>query len=264
MPRPRPLTNVATGRPQSSDYQSLTPRTPHSLAGRAEEALGEIELEEIDNDSDDRDYIQQQAEPLLASSASDSFPPSGYRNLGDGHNTGAEKWSGSIWNIIMQRIPLVFGSLISAILLVLIVISVKWPETLERAIGSNYTSTPPHTLPSQSSQHIDELLISYENYTTFPLLATEYRAECNKLQHGFMHHGDYWDPMVGGVRDVPHKEELAFEGGTPACSSTITYMLDGHVGLLADLALIAQAAALAREVSLLVNFTSISTVDILY
>ena len=49
-----------------------------------------------------------------------------------------------------------------------------------------------------------------------------------------------------GVLDVVHHDN---EGGAEVCTSTITYMFDGTVGLLADLALVAQAAALAREVS---------------
>lgn len=52
----------------------------------------------------------------------------------------------------------------------------------------------------------------------------------------------YWEPPHGMVMDVEHMDDSA------VCSSTITYMLDGNRGLLADLALIAQAAALAREV----------------
>jgi hypothetical protein len=55
----------------------------------------------------------------------------------------------------------------------------------------------------------------------------------------------YWTPdrwnNIGPV-DVYHLEAPG------VCSNTITYMLDGKVGLLADLALLAQTAALAREV----------------
>ena len=49
-----------------------------------------------------------------------------------------------------------------------------------------------------------------------------------------------------GPSDVEHKE------AKDVCTSTITYMMDGDVGLFADLALLAQAAALARDVSILV------------
>lgn len=53
-----------------------------------------------------------------------------------------------------------------------------------------------------------------------------------------------------GILDVAHHDDNKVAEGqrTAVCTSTITYMLDGEVGLLADLALMAQAAALAREV----------------
>lgn len=52
-----------------------------------------------------------------------------------------------------------------------------------------------------------------------------------------------------GDMDVLHDDENV-KGTGKVCSSTITYMLGGTVGLSADLALIAQAAALAHEVLL--------------
>ncbi len=55
--------------------------------------------------------------------------------------------------------------------------------------------------------------------------------------------------------DVVHHDELHNqkthlpEAETKkVCRSSITYLLDGRVGLAADIALMAQAAALAREV----------------
>ena len=75
---------------------------------------------------------------------------------------------------------------------------------------------------------------------------------------------EFWS----GEEDVVHHDEVdpgpypAPEGlPTRICSKTITYMLDGHVGLLADLALMAQAAALAREVS---NRVLSSTFTLIY
>lgn len=60
------------------------------------------------------------------------------------------------------------------------------------------------------------------------------------------------DTNAMGPLDVLHHDEAPDyqlpEGETAVCSATITYMLDGSVGLLADLALMAQVAALAREV----------------
>lgn len=68
-----------------------------------------------------------------------------------------------------------------------------------------------------------------------------------------MHHLGYWVTPEHGIMDVAHHDDVTDyhlpEGErTTVCSSTVTYQLDGHVGLVAELALMAQAAALAREV----------------
>ena len=60
-------------------------------------------------------------------------------------------------------------------------------------------------------------------------------------------HGDYWDIGFMEEMDIAHHEQLATEGNSMICSSTLTYMLDGTVGLTADLALMAQAAALRLD-----------------
>jgi len=52
----------------------------------------------------------------------------------------------------------------------------------------------------------------------------------------------YWGEEGMHVMDVPHNDRRP-----GVCSSTITYMLDGRVGLGSDLTLMAQVAALARE-----------------
>lgn len=253
MPLPNPLQNLASGRTQASDYQSLTPRTPHSRSGRAEEAVDGIELEQYD-DYDRRTFQQQQSEPLLASSSSASFPPSGYRSRGDDHvlgNTQAKSFYLLALATFTKRIPLVLGVALAFILFVMIIISLKRPDALLRIIGDTNITTSDIGGPiSQHSNTSDPNVISYENYTTFPLLPTEYRAECYKLMHGFMRHGAYWEYKP---QDVPHRERID-EHGLPegyrmaVCNSTITYMLDGHAGLLADLGLMAQVASLAREV----------------
>jgi len=260
MPRPSPLENLATGRPRlsGSDYRSLTPRTPHSRSGRAEEALDDIELE---NYADDQETDQHQSEPLLASSTSASFPPSGIRSRGDDYDL--SYWKGTrvfqlAFASFTKHIPLVIGIVVAFILFVMIVISFRRPEVLLRVIGEtnrtiNDTSQQEDlSMPSVSLRPnpLDPYLITYDNYTNFPLLATEYLAECNKLMGGFMHHGAYW---ANKQKDVPHREQID-EHGLPEgfrnaiCNSTITYMLSGSVGLLADLALMSQVAALAREV----------------
>jgi hypothetical protein len=168
------------------------------------------------------------------------------------------KESKSILSAASSRLPLIAGVLLAGFLLILVFLSFENPDALRRYFGisapanekspisglgeSNATKPPP-----------SHNVLSYENYTKFPLLPSEYRAECNKLHAGYMSHGSYWEPHRMGVLDVVHHDDeheykLSEGQHTAVCTSTITYMLDGKVGLLADLALMAQAAALAREV----------------
>ena len=240
----------------------LTPRTPHSRAGRVEEVLTKSELEQI-GDEDDHDSEhphQQQAVPLLASSTSASFPPLGYRARGDDYD-GREKHTAgrdahNVLRWLIAKSGLIFGSALAFVLFLSIVLSYQRPDILLSAISANETSlssTPSPTpiqddvLPPTPTPIQDDVLpptnpeniISYENYTYFPLDPLEYRAECHKIVGHIMGPMKYWS----GEQDVVHPAE----GGI--CSKTITYMLDGHVGLLADLALMAQVAGLARMVS---------------
>ncbi|KZT43870.1 hypothetical protein SISSUDRAFT_977592 [Sistotremastrum suecicum HHB10207 ss-3] len=76
----------------------------------------------------------------------------------------------------------------------------------------------------------------------FPLEPLQYAAECWKMHQKPAPHPPYWEAGEHGVMDVAHDTS-----NPNVCSSTITYQLDGYVGLFADLALIAQVAALARE-----------------
>ncbi|THH18995.1 hypothetical protein EW146_g2084 [Bondarzewia mesenterica] len=255
---PRPLQNLSSARAYPSDTQGLTPRTPHSRAGRAEEAFTEVELEQFgDDEYRTYSYAHQQSEPLLASSASTSFPPSGIRARGDEGQVKAGK-AGPAERMVRWSIKnawLWLGSLMAVVLFIMVVLSWKRPEALLRAIGEKNATVlgegdPAPSIPSQEPPLNEEDLISYANYTQFPLRPVEYRAECDKLMGGFMPPHPYW----WGTKDVLHhkntdpgKYHLPEGERTETCSSTITYMLDGHVGLLADLALMAQAAALARE-----------------
>ncbi|KAJ7657991.1 hypothetical protein B0H17DRAFT_1021236 [Mycena rosella] len=268
MPRPTPLSNASSPYPRF-DTQ-LTPRTPHSRAGRAEEAYSALELEQIDFDGDD-DYnsvVQQQNAPLLSSSASDNFPQVGYRSRGDDYdeNTpGKDKRIGLTAEKIIARLPLALYSSVAAVLLVLVFFSLREPETLKKyvvgapadASDAAAGATPAvdlHPIPTPAADADSEgprvTLISYENYTAFPLDPLEYRAECIKLNTGIMAPYPYWDTALQGVRDVRHADEqpgYAPPPGAPVCARTITYQLDGWAGLMVDLALVAQAAALARE-----------------
>jgi hypothetical protein len=149
---------------------------------------------------------------------------------------------------------LVFGSALALVLFLTVVLSYKRPDIVLSAVGVNETSPTPVPSPKQdeSLPSHPENIISYANYTRFPLDPLEYKEECHKLMGEFMGPMEFWS----GEADVVHHDKVdpglypAPEGlPTQICSKTITYMLDGHVGLLADLALMAQAAGLAREVS---------------
>jgi hypothetical protein len=236
----------------------LTPRTPHSRAGRAEEALTEFELEQY-GDRDDREHsLQQQSEPLLASSTDDSFPPSGYRSRGDDNLR--TRWTGRdsrrVIRWLIANWGLILGSALALVLFFVAVLSYRRPDVLLSAVGVAETSPSPISSPEQDDAlPLDpENIISYANYTRFPLDPLEYKEECHKLMGEVMGAIEFWS----GEEDVVHYDEVdpgpypTPEGlPTKVCSKTITYMLDGHVGLLADLALMAQAAALARDVNIL-------------
>lgn len=254
-----------SGRPDASTYQSLTPRTPHSRSGRAEEGFTEVELEEIQEDErrEFLSYRQQQAEPLLAPSNDSGFDSSGYRGRGDDTKQ-KDIWIQNLPAVkdLLKNFPLLMGCLVALLLFALVLLSLKRPETLDEYVG--YSKTKPaeqdavvSALPSPSvitttppAGH----LISYENYTKFPLTGTQYLDECNKLMNGFVHHsGSYWGIPDHGVKDTVHHDQLPNynipeHDPVRTCSKTITYQLDGHVGLLADLSLMAQVAGLAREV----------------
>ncbi|KAH8998774.1 hypothetical protein EDB86DRAFT_2802716 [Lactarius hatsudake] len=232
----------------------LTPRTPHSRAGRAEEAFTEHEMDQF-GDGDYREYTQQQSEPLLTSSASATFPPSGYRSRGDDdRDTGTEgrnRRDISRWLVVNSG--LILGSGLAVVLFLMIILSYKHPDVLLSAIGVvESAASPTAAAPKQDDTHpLDtEHIISYENYTRFPLDPIEYKAECHKLMGEVVGPTEFWS----GQKDVIHHEAnqgkypVAEGLPTQTCSKTITYMLDGHVGLLADLALMAQAAGLARQV----------------
>jgi hypothetical protein len=256
-PPPPPLSNVPTTSARLQ-YEPLTPRTPHSRSGRAEEAFTEIELEQY-GDSDYHEYAQQQQEPLLASSSSAGFPSSGYRARGDDVVDVQNKSRGPL--VVMQRLVshcgLVSGSALALVLFVMVVMSYKNPDYLRSASGIAESSPSPIPTAKQDDNTLlhPENIISYENYTRFPLDPLEYKHECHKLIGEFMPPMRFWS----GEEDVVHHDRVnpgkypAPEGlPTQICNKTITYMLDGHVGLLADLALMAQAAGLAREVNCLV------------
>ncbi|CDO73428.1 hypothetical protein BN946_scf185013.g62 [Trametes cinnabarina] len=272
MPPARSLPDIlVSGRsPRRPEYRVLTPRTPHSRAGRAEEGFTEVELQNFE-DEDANEYrtqAHQQSQPLL----SPSTRRPGYRSRGDDQEL---RTKGRFWEPqnVLSNLPLVGGSLLAAFLLGLVVVSIKRPGALEAALLNSpgeflESSEPyvpamdhtvrPYTPPAVPTPSIVEtrpppgLLISYENYSSFPLTGDQYRHECAKLMEGFMHHTEYWATSHMASLDVVHHDDVTNyhlpEGETTKiCSSSTTYLLDGHVGLMADLALMAQAAAFARE-----------------
>ncbi|THV06043.1 hypothetical protein K435DRAFT_773532 [Dendrothele bispora CBS 962.96] len=234
MSRPRPLTNLSSGRANTSEYQALTPRTPHSRAGRAEEAYQPAQLDLDDDDEEDGTNLADaghQQVPLL-SSASDTFPPTGYRNLGDDRSHGTKFAMGPKGKWVMDKmrsnLPVLAGSLLASVLLFLAVVSYERPGELEKYVGAKVPSNST-TTGSNTSE-----------FVSVPLPPTEYVKECYEAHEKHPKFGDYWDATENDY-DVAHTEDAQ------VCSSTITYMLDGRIGLLSDLALMAQAAALARE-----------------
>lgn len=258
MPRPRPLTNVA---PSHHDPdQQLTPRTPHSgsRTSRAEQGFAKLQIVEEANDAEDDGGDTYQSAPLLASSSSARFSRRNTQQPPASTKFNGRKIldrSAVILSTTISRIPLVAGILTAGILLLLTVLSFTRREALHKYVGAKApnitsgskakpTTSPSSHLPQEHGVH----LLSYENYTTFPLYPFQYLAECKKLNTGYMRHGDYWDISLTGVIDTAHHDPSATGGKARVCSSSITYMLDGTVGLTADLALMAQAAALAREV----------------
>lgn len=259
--------NVSVLGRQDNAEHNIVPRTPHSRSGRAEEGFTENDLHD-DDAANFATYRQQQTEPLLASSASTSFPVSGYRSRGDDQGGArTSPWRKHLTGKkLLSHTPLLLGTVVAGALLSLIIVSLNRPDILDNAIGySEHTATIAaqadiaHGAKLPEPTYVDTYpshghRISYQNYTNFPLTGQEYRNECSKLMAGkFMHHSGYWAPPSGGIMDVPHHDDVTdyhlFEGErTTVCTKTITYQLDGHVGLVADLALMAQAAALAREV----------------
>lgn len=230
--RPRNLVPNFLASTSSREYEhvSLTPRTPRSRGGFAEaqeddRIIGEQEAEEEEEEEEEL----TSAHPLLGSNRKEMLT----------------KWSRSLGfhrldkATIADRLPFVAGCMIAGLFFFLALIAYQSPGTLEYYIGVN-------SLVNSSTSLDPSLFISYANYSSFPLLSTQYVDECYKMNPGGrMKLMRYWGEDGMHVMDVPHNDRRP-----GVCSSTITYMLDGRVGLGSDLTLMAQVAALAREVRL--------------
>lgn len=204
-----PLRAVSSARP---DTDGPVPRTPRSRSGRFDEADLRIPTDvRGDVDSDDL----SDSDPLLRDSSTQGPPDYPLQSA-------AAK-------------PLSYGTRFSIIgltatLILTFLIGVGYRES-GKADHDNHVEA--------QSENSNLTLISYENYTEFPLTPWQYRAECRKATEG-MKDMAYWTDMM---MDVPHRSAPG------VCRSSVTYMLGSEVGLMADLALLAQVAALADSVS---------------
>jgi hypothetical protein len=120
----------------------------------------------------------------------------------------------------ISSIPPILGGILALTLFVAVIISFQAPDRLLLLLGVTLEST------------------------SKPMQPLTYRHKCAKMSAKSMHHGGYWNSMSesdsGTINNMKSEPD--------ECSSTITYMLDGYVGLFADIALMAQTAAFAREV----------------
>jgi len=231
MSRPQPLVNLSSAVP--TEHHQLTPRTPRTASGprtsQLEEGFAKVRLTEVtDEDPDDNPSTLQSA-PLLTSSSTARF--SARERRSPSAKNSRNQLSHSLWAAAAVS-PLAAGILIGGLLLFMLILSLMWPGSLHRYLGLESTS------PETSAQHNSD---SANQSTIPPLHPIEYLKACGK--HGYVHHGDYWDTDHDMSPVVANESSII-------CAKTITYMLDGTVGLAADLALMAQTAALAREVIL--------------
>ena len=108
----------------------------------------------------------------------------------------------------MSRLILILGVFLAAVLLILILFSLTRPEALHRYVGAKIpqTSLAPAALQEKGNvvqgkpvtTNVDPHFISNENYAQFPLYALGYRKECEKLNPGYMAHGNYWEARAMG------------------------------------------------------------------
>jgi hypothetical protein len=234
MSRPRPLVNLSSAVP--TEHQ-LTPRTPRTASGsrtsQLEEGLANVRLTEVAEGSQDDDPSALQSAPLLPSSSTARFSARERRSSASPKDS-KNQFSRSL-SVAASVAPLAVGISLGGLLLFMLVLSLTSPGSLHRYLGLKSTSPAPSG--HHNSANTNKSLI-------LPLHPIEYLKVCGKMHGGFVHHGDYWDidhDMGPDMHRVVNESTV--------CSKTITYMLDGTVGLAADLGLLAQAAALAREVN---------------
>lgn len=243
MPRPKPFTNLTSALyANDRDQQVLTPRTPRSRLESQDAAEGQYD----DVDLHVNDGNENQTVPLLSAE-----PNQDNNNNSTGRSKTTSKSQRQRSTAHFVDVPLILGILSAFFLFGLIVFSYKNPGRLQEYVGAK---APKQSPVADAAVYSPPPIPPPEA----PLHPSEYVTQCRELNKGFMSHGDYWDkPLmdmgpgddIEDEEDINDKYKLPEGGRTAICSKTITYMLDGEVGLLGDLALIAQAAALAREVS---------------
>lgn len=196
------------------DTDGLVPRTPHSRSGR----FDEVDLGMTAGTREDTGDDMSDSDPLLRNE--EGPPDSSFQSATPKPLSN----------------PMRFSIIGLTIMLSLIFLAgVAYRNSDEASYGSY-----------MEEENSNITLISYENYTKFPLTPKQYRAECRKAS-GEMRHMVYWADMM---MDVPHRHAPG------VCKSTVTYMLGSEVGLMGDLALLAQVAALADSVSLQTSWGS--------
>ncbi|KAF8758606.1 hypothetical protein RHS01_02616 [Rhizoctonia solani] len=198
---------------------NLVPRTPHSRSGN--QTFTHAQNASIDFAPDaSRDDLnetyemtqQSQTEPLLASSTSATF--------------------GDDVHKLIDAESRAFGVVFSLSLCLLIFVSMYWPNKLQEFIGTSQPDVSDDTAVVGNS--------NYSAYSAFPLTPEQYDRNAGNNRRVISMEATGINPQ--GVADVKHSEN-----NRKVCSSTITFMFDGNRGLMADLALIAQLAGLARE-----------------
>jgi len=211
-----PLRAVSSARP---DLDGLVPRTPRSRSGRFDEA--DLGVPTDTGEGADSDG-QSDSDPLLGNDIGAEEPPdSPLRST-----TFDPLTSGTRFSIV--------GVAVMVFLVFLAGVVYRKFEEEEAAYDLRV-----------HGGHSGYSLISYENYTKFPLTSKQYRAECRKVHEGGMRHMAYWTDMMMDVLHPP----FAPGSDEGVCTRTVTYMLGSEVGLMGDLALLAQVAALADSVS---------------
>lgn len=206
-----PLRAVSSARP---DPDILVPRTPHSQSSRFNET--DLGVPKGTSDDGDSDGLSD-SDPLLKNDDSaEETPDLSLRSASLKHLTSGTRFS-------------IVG--LTVLLLLAFILGVAYRKSEQEDVYEQEVH----------GGHSSLTLISYENYTEFPLTTKQYRAECRKMHRGEMRHMAYWTDLM---MDVPHPSSAS-----GVCKSTVTYMLGSEVGLMGDLALLAQVAALADSVS---------------